>query len=66
MDEVGRLPRSQSAVISRRQLLAQGVTPAGIERGIRRRELFRILPGVFLEHAGEPTWLQRAWAGVLH
>jgi hypothetical protein len=23
-------------------------------------------PGVFVDHSGEPTWLQRAWAAVLH
>ena len=26
----------------------------------------RLLPGVFLDHTGAPTWEQRAWAGVLH
>jgi hypothetical protein len=66
MDEVKRLLELQSGVISRRQLLAHDATPAGIERGLRRRELVRILPGVFLEHAGEPTWIQHAWAMVLH
>lgn len=66
MDEVERLLVLQSGVISRRQLLAQGVTRGGIERGLRRRELARIMRGVFLENAGEPTWIQRAWAMVLH
>lgn len=66
MDEVGQLLMLQSGVISRRQLLAQGVTAGAIERHLRRRELVRFLPGVFLEHGGEPTWIQRAWAMVLN
>jgi hypothetical protein len=66
MDEVARLLGRQSGVIARRQLLAHGVGPAGIERALRRRDLVRIVPGVFLDHTGEPTWLQRAWAGVLY
>jgi hypothetical protein len=66
MDEVARLLELQSGVIARRQLFAHGVTPAGIDRAVRRRELTRIMPGVFLDHAGVATWLQRAWAGVLH
>jgi len=66
MDEVAQLLMLQSGVISRRQLLARGATPSAIERHLRRRELVRILPGVFLEHGGEPTWIQRAWAMVLN
>jgi len=37
-----------------------------IERKVRRREWARLLPGVYLNHTGEPTWNQRGWAGVLH
>lgn len=66
MDEVDRLLSLQSGVISRRQLEASGVGPAGIERAVRRRELTRVMPGVFVDHTGEPTWIQRAWAGVLY
>ena len=33
---------------------------------VRRRELVRLHPGVYLNHTGDPTWLQRAWAGVLY
>jgi hypothetical protein len=32
---------------------------------VRRRELSRVRPGVFVDHTGEPTWLQRAWTAVL-
>lgn len=56
----------QSGVVSRRQILALGHTPADIERWLRRRELVRLLTGVFVDHTGEPTWQQRAWAGVLY
>lgn len=66
MDEIARLLRDQAGVISRRQVLALGGRPAEIERALRRREWVRIMPGVFLDHTGPPTWLQRAWAGALH
>jgi hypothetical protein len=66
VDEVSRLLELQSGVISRRQLLAHGVERPALERALRHRELTRVLPGVFVDHTGRPTWLQRAWAGVLH
>ena len=55
----------QAGVVARRQLLAIGGRPSDIERLLRRRLLVRLLPGVFLDHTGRPTWEQRAWAGVL-
>lgn len=33
---------------------------------LRRRNWVRLLPGVFLNHTGQPTWQQRAWAAVLY
>jgi hypothetical protein len=65
MDEIARLLAEQSGLISRRQVLAAGGTTAVIERALRRREWMRLLPGVFIDHTGTPTWQQRAWAGVL-
>jgi hypothetical protein len=56
----------QSGVVSRAQLLAAGETPPSIRRMIRRRELAIVHPGTYVNHTGEPTWLERAWAGVLH
>ena len=56
----------QSGVVSRMQLIGAGETPASIRRRIRRRELAIVHPGVYLGHTGEPTWIERAWAGVLH
>ena len=32
---------------------------------LRHRDLVRVLPGVFVEHTGELTWIQRAWVGTL-
>ncbi|GAB2968966.1 type IV toxin-antitoxin system AbiEi family antitoxin domain-containing protein [Nocardioides montaniterrae] len=59
------LRRVQSGVVSRRQLLASGLTPNDIRRLIRRRELAQVHPGVYVDHTGVPTWFQRAWAAVL-
>ncbi|QIK74377.1 type IV toxin-antitoxin system AbiEi family antitoxin domain-containing protein [Nocardioides piscis] len=55
----------QSGVISRRQVLALGLRPHDLKRMERQRELVRLHPRVYVNHTGEPTWLQRAWAGVL-
>lgn len=55
----------QAGVLSRSQVLQAHGTPSDIARLLRRREWVRVLPGVYLNHTGEPTWLQRAWAGVL-
>ncbi|WP_457205098.1 hypothetical protein [Nocardioides sp. P5_C9_2] len=56
----------QQGVVSRAQLLGAGETPASIRRMIRRREVAVAHPGVYLGHTGDPTWIQRAWAAVLH
>jgi putative AbiEi antitoxin of type IV toxin-antitoxin system len=63
MDE---LLRMQAGTVSRRQLENAGLRPHDIARLVRRRELTRLLPGVFVGHTGDPTWLQRAWAGCLY
>ncbi len=60
----GRLAR-QAGVISRQQVLHAGGAPPEIARRLRRREWVRMLPGVYLDHTGRPTWLQRCWVGVL-
>lgn len=64
--DLQRQLRAQSGVISRSQILALAGTDSDIRRMVRRRELARMVPGVFVNHTGAPTWLQRAWAGVLH
>ncbi|QZY28809.1 hypothetical protein [Nocardioides coralli] len=55
----------QSGVISRSQALDAGLQPHDLRRLVRRRELSSVHAGVYLDHTGHPTWLQRAWAGVL-
>ncbi|KRC92099.1 hypothetical protein ASE25_01635 [Terrabacter sp. Root85] len=56
---------AQDGVISRTQALECGLDDSDLERLLRRRELARIHPGVYVDHTGQPTWTQRAWAGVL-
>ena len=55
----------QSGVVARRQAGAAGVGAHDLARLVRRRELTRLHPGVFVDHTGEPSWLQLAWAAVL-
>lgn len=62
---VDDLLSDQNGVIARRQIEQCGGATADVDRMIRRRELVRVLPGVYLDHTGEPSWVQRAWAGVL-
>ena len=55
----------QSGVVSRRQLLDDaGLQPHDLQRLVRRRDLVRVHDGVFVDHTGDLTWLQRAWVGV--
>ena len=63
--EILRTLRDQAGVIGRQQAFEGGLTKSDIDRLVRRREWVRLLPGVYVDHTGEPTWLQRAWAGVL-
>lgn len=59
------LATHQSGVVSRPQLLKAGLAVHDIRRLLRRREIARLHPGVYLDHTGDPSWLQRAWGGVL-
>jgi hypothetical protein len=65
MDPLEELLDKQSGVIARWQALAHGQTDNDIRRRRRRREWIRMLPGVYVTHTGEPTWIQRAWSAVL-
>jgi hypothetical protein len=60
-----RLLEQQAGLISRRQVLSLGGDDALIAKQIRRREWARVHHGVFITHTGSPSWLQRAWAGLL-
>lgn len=55
----------QDGVVSRSQLLAVGATSELIRCKVRTRAWVAIYPGVYVNHTGEPTWRQRAWAAVL-
>jgi hypothetical protein len=55
----------QSGVVSRAQLLGAGLTRTDVARLVRRRELSRLHPGVYVDHTGEPSWIQTSWAAVL-
>ena len=65
LDDLATLRADQDGVLSRQQLLTGGAAVHDIERWIRRRELVRLHPGVYLDHTGPPSWSQRAWAAVL-
>jgi hypothetical protein len=55
----------QAGTVSRRQAFKAGLHQHDLDRMLRRRELVRLHPGVYLDHTGRPTWLQTAWAAVL-
>ena len=52
----------QSGVVSRRQVLELGGTDRDIARMVRRRDLVVVHPGVYVDHTGTPSRLQREWA----
>lgn len=56
----------QSGVISRPQAVAAGLGDHDLRRLVRRRDLTPLLRGVYVNHTGEPSWQQRAWAAVLY
>ena len=58
--------RRQTGVISRRQALSTGMQQHDIRRMLRRNEWARVHHGVYVDHTGPLTWLQRAWAAVLY
>lgn len=64
-DEVARILSLQHGVISRAEAIEAGLAEHDVRRQIRRRAWVQLLPGVYLNHTGEPTWLQRAWAATL-
>ena len=63
---IDELLELQDGVISRAQVLKCGGGPHDIRRKRRRREWTTLIDGVYVAHTGEPTWEQRAVAGVLH
>lgn len=63
--EIQERLRTQAGVIARHQLREAGARPCDLERMLRRRDLSPVHRGVFVNHTGELTWAQLAWAGVL-
>lgn len=66
LTEVRRLLELQHGVISRRQVRSCGGDAHDVRRMIRRREWARVHPGVYVDHTGSATWVQRAQAAVLY
>lgn len=65
MEELQDLIDEQDGLISRRQVLAAGYGRHDIARMLRRHEWATVHEGVFANHTGELSWVQRAWAAVL-
>ena len=55
----------QHGVVSRRQLHDAGLAPHDVARLVRRRELTPLHAGVYVDHTGNPAFLQRCWGAVL-
>jgi hypothetical protein len=65
MDRLTPILLEQDGVVSRRQALPLGLSDHALARLVRRRELSRVHPGVYVDHTGPLQWGQRAWAAVL-
>lgn len=65
MERLGPVLAQQAGVISRRQVEGLGLAPHDLRRHVRRRDLTLLHPGVYVDHTGAPSWIQRAWAAVL-
>lgn len=59
------LAARQVGVVSRAQLVTAGLTDEDLRRLLRRRLVARVHRGVFVDHTGQLSWRQRAWAAVL-
>jgi hypothetical protein len=59
------LMREQSGVVARRQVLAAGIGDSFIDKRLRRKDWARVHNGVYVNHTGPLTWMQRAWAALL-
>ncbi|MCD6640936.1 MAG: hypothetical protein LT071_13600 [Nocardioides sp.] len=64
MDRLRSTLVRQDGVVSQDQALRLGLQHHDLRRLVRRRELTPLFPRVYVEHTGEPTWLQRAWGAV--
>lgn len=55
----------QAGVVTWHQLRSGGWSKASLRRAVRRHELTRVYPRVYVDHTGPLTPRQRAWAAVL-
>lgn len=65
-EEIARILSLQHGVISRAQAIEAGLAGHDVRRQVRRRAWVVLLPGVYVNHTGDPTWLQRGWAATLY
>ncbi|HEX6151081.1 type IV toxin-antitoxin system AbiEi family antitoxin domain-containing protein [Nocardioides sp.] len=65
MEVLADLLELQVGVVTRSQAMERGLTSYDIRRLVRRRELTVVHRGVYVNHTGQLTWLQRAWAATL-
>ncbi|MGI3779301.1 MAG: type IV toxin-antitoxin system AbiEi family antitoxin domain-containing protein [Janthinobacterium lividum] len=63
--ELRSLALQQANVVSREQARALGVSDRVVARLVRQQHWRRVTPGIYLTADVEPTFLARAWAGVL-
>ncbi|HEY0238156.1 MAG TPA: type IV toxin-antitoxin system AbiEi family antitoxin domain-containing protein [Friedmanniella sp.] len=63
--ELRELADQQGKVVSREQALAHGVSDRVLARLVEQRSWRRLSTGVYLTVDIEPTFLARAWAGIL-
>jgi hypothetical protein len=66
VDSVAAFLARQCGVIARHQVFSAGGDDSFIERMLRQRRWARVRSGVYVDHTGEPSWPQRAWAAVLY
>ena len=52
--------------MSRQQVIDAGFEVHDLQRMLRRQELVRVHPGVYVHHTGPLSWARRAQAAVLH
>ncbi|KRA31249.1 MULTISPECIES: type IV toxin-antitoxin system AbiEi family antitoxin domain-containing protein [unclassified Nocardioides] len=55
----------QGGLVTRSQLTEISFQDHDVARMLRRRELVRVHPGVYVDHTGPLSWHQRSWAAVL-
>lgn len=65
MISVAGILERQSGVIAQEQAYDAGVDSDDLRRLVVRRRWAPVHPGVYVDHTGPLTWLQRAWAAVL-